>query len=144
VKFFEHLLNKYKYLLNNYKSNFYLHRKNQKQLQIKIDEIKRVNNIKKKGGQIFTEKFNILFEKFLFDRFGINEDDLKEYYEAIDNCNDIDGEITISIVDKFYPNIRSAEDFNAKCKNLFHKKSYVYVDNPFSRMIRPTDFFVNM
>jgi len=56
----------------------------------------------------------------------------------------MDGEITTQIVDKFYPNIKSSEDFDKKCKNLFHNKSYVYVNNPFSKIIRPTDFFVNM
>lgn len=147
IKLYEILLNQYSKLLDrkiNYlEKNYFFHAKTIRYLNSKINKEKAEYIVKGRGLQDFDEKFNDLFEEFLNKKFNINSDDIIEYKIAVEQCNDLDGEIIVSLVDKFYPNIKSTHDFTKQVNSLHIRKTYDYVQDKYSDWILPDHFIAN-
>jgi hypothetical protein len=130
VKLYECLLNKYLNInlkvLSSQTSK--LNKSFRERVQKQISKIKQESFYKNRGDQDFNQEFNDLFEKFLLQKFNINSEDLQEFYEEVSKVEDQDGEIHVTIVDKFFDSIRSPLDFEEKCRHLYDNKSYKYME----------------
>lgn len=144
INLYDILLNKYDKLLRNRIDDIlrhtFIHRKTNKYLQAKIEKQRNERLVKCRGLQDFDDRFNQLFEQFLFDRFKITQDDILEYKICVEEQNDLDGEIIISMIDKFYPKISTSIKFEEEVEKLFSKKTYEYVPDEYSNLILPDHF----
>jgi hypothetical protein len=144
IKLYDILLNKYKRLLDikidDICRNTFIHKRTVKFLKAKIEKEQNERLVKCRGLQEFDDKFNEIFERFLNDRFNINDSDILEYKICVEEQNNLDGEIVVSLIDKFYPKISTSTKFEEEVEKLFSRKTYEYVEDKYSNYILPDHF----